>query len=564
VYTDDDIASVGYVVALTKTVILRGGYDATFADPPDPDANPTTLDARQLGRVISITGDISPTIEGFTITGGDASGLGGALVNEIPADVGGGIYSRNASPIIVNNVVVGNIASTLTDTMGLGGGIGLQSASASAVISSNQVFSNVASTGFGGQGGGLYLGESVATVSGNTVYSNTGSTANHGGGMDVSESAASGGSGVEDVSESAASGGGGIYVSESEATIGDNLVHGNTGSIATDGVGGGVAVFGSNNTVVSGNTVLFNIGSTGGIGKGGGMGFKYNTNLSVSDNQVEGNIGSTARWGYGGGIFLKYTRVAQVNGNTVLSNTANTAGEGRGGGLLLTRSSGITLYGNRVQGNVASTAAVGMGGGLYIRFDNSFTLINNLVIGNSGPTEGNGLAIMGKADGPVVGKVLHTTIADNVGSEQAVLVGQYTTLDLVNSIITGHSGPSITAMADSTVAPRYNLFWDNGSDPIMGMEAIVGDPLFVDSAGGDYHIQAGSAAIDAGDPTDVPPPPETDLDGNPRVVDGDLDGTAVVDMGTYEFQPEVHLLLLPLIMKAEQLVVGHWSLVPKK
>jgi hypothetical protein len=33
------------VVYITKTVTVRGGYTTTFAEPPDPEANPTTLDA---------------------------------------------------------------------------------------------------------------------------------------------------------------------------------------------------------------------------------------------------------------------------------------------------------------------------------------------------------------------------------------------------------------------------------------------------------------------------------------------------------------------------------------
>ena len=88
-YTDlnvrprNDVTTTGIVtqvVYICKTVMLRGGYTTTngFADPPDPQANPTTLDAQGQGRVFYITGDISPTIEGLRITRGDATGMGGA------------------------------------------------------------------------------------------------------------------------------------------------------------------------------------------------------------------------------------------------------------------------------------------------------------------------------------------------------------------------------------------------------------------------------------------------------------------------------------------------------
>ena len=46
----------------------------------------------------------------------------------------------------------------------------------------------------------------------------------------------------------------------------------------------------------------------------------------------------------------------------------------------------------------------------------------------------------------------------------------------------------------------------------------------------------GSPCIDAADNDAVPAEVATDLDGNPRIVDGDDDGEATVDMGAYEFQ----------------------------
>jgi len=61
---------------------------------------------------------------------------------------------------------------------------------------------------------------------------------------------------------------------------------------------------------------------------------------------------------------------------------------------------------------------------------------------------------------------------------------------------------------------------------------------------GDYHLLPGSPCIDAGT-NDVDNPfttrvevlPDTDLAGLPRVIDGDLDGTATADIGAYEYLP---------------------------
>jgi hypothetical protein len=61
------------------------------------------------------------------------------------------------------------------------------------------------------------------------------------------------------------------------------------------------------------------------------------------------------------------------------------------------------------------------------------------------------------------------------------------------------------------------------------------DPLFVDEAGGNLHLQQGSPAIDAGDPA-VPGAGEltVDLDGTPRVQDGDGNGSEIRDIGAFE------------------------------
>jgi len=73
---------------------------------------------------------------------------------------------------------------------------------------------------------------------------------------------------------------------------------------------------------------------------------------------------------------------------------------------------------------------------------------------------------------------------------------------------------------------------------------IAGDPLFVDTAADNFRLGAGSSCLDRGlNIVDVDPAtpglqklPPTDLDGHTRIVDGDGNGTVVVDIGAYETQ----------------------------
>jgi serine protease len=87
-------------------------------------------------------------------------------------------------------------------------------------------------------------------------------------------------------------------------------------------------------------------------------------------------------------------------------------------------------------------------------------------------------------------------------------------------------------------------YLSGGSEQLPCNGNINADPKFVDSFGGNLRLAAGSPCIDRGNnyvdyyPT-VPgfqSLPDTDIDGNWRIVDGNSDGTATVDMGAFENQ----------------------------
>jgi len=92
-------------------------------------------------------------------------------------------------------------------------------------------------------------------------------------------------------------------------------------------------------------------------------------------------------------------------------------------------------------------------------------------------------------------------------------------------------------------APSEAEIYNFNSTPTVSYSDIAGgytgtgnigeDPLFVDAGGGNLRLSWDSPCIDAGDNSAVTEP--NDLDGLPRIVDGDCDTTATVDMGAYEF-----------------------------
>jgi hypothetical protein len=161
------------VVAIEHSVSLLGGWDNTSANPVirDPATHVSILDGENQRRGITIAANIHPTIDGLTITRGNATGLGGGFVS---SDAGGGIYSVDASPVITNNILTDNVATTQSDARGMGGAVYLQSASGFATVGHNHFLNNTAGIAIHlGDGGGLFL-SSPGTIHDNEFRNNEG------------------------------------------------------------------------------------------------------------------------------------------------------------------------------------------------------------------------------------------------------------------------------------------------------------------------------------------------------------------------------------------------------
>ncbi len=101
-------------------------------------------------------------------------------------------------------------------------------------------------------------------------------------------------------------------------------------------------------------------------------------------------------------------------------------------------------------------------------------------------------------------------------------------IQMDDNLIAAKSGESYFSGDDSAISGSNNLFF-GGSGAVPGSLAgtVTADPMLVAPATFDFHLQAGSAAVDHG----IVTPAATDHDGNPRP-----QGPAF-DMGAYERVP---------------------------
>jgi hypothetical protein len=107
------------------------------------------------------------------------------------------------------------------------------------------------------------------------------------------------------------------------------------------------------------------------------------------------------------------------------------------------------------------------------------------------------------------------------------------------------SNPSNIRLSNCILWDGGDEIWNNDGSTITiiysdiqggweGIGNIDADPCFVDTATGNLRLLSDSPCIDTGY-NNAPNLPATDLDGHPRIIDGDCNGTDAVDMGAYEF-----------------------------
>ncbi len=165
------------VVWLNKTINLLGGWNDQPEGTPfrDPDTYESIIDGENLRRGINIVGS-QPVVDGWTIQGGNASGLeltGCYNPWGSTSGCGGGINVYNADPTISHNIIRDNNAAIGMSNYGGGGGIYIYGSNG-AIIESNEFYRNDSHLNGKGNGGAVYIVSSGGTVeiSDNDIYEN--------------------------------------------------------------------------------------------------------------------------------------------------------------------------------------------------------------------------------------------------------------------------------------------------------------------------------------------------------------------------------------------------------
>jgi hypothetical protein len=509
---------------LNQQITLRGGFSTSDWETPSGDPGACVVDGKDTGRGLHIvqTGlneaPATLVMDGFTIENGLAQGASSGTTAQTWA-FGGGLLAENGI-VTLRNMVFRNNRAIGGSTNGPQGGRGA--------------------------GGGVALNASGPSVNAPATLENVrfeGNQAIGGSGLDMGGYALGGGLFTYSLSLTAD----GLVLTDNAATAGSSDGDGSAGTELGDALGGAIAieldshatlrhVQASGNTAAGGNAPS----GSGGGGFGGAL-FAELADVTLADALIAEN---TARGGSGrndaGGSIAEGGGVHAIQSNLTIERSVIVGNRSLGG-------DGAVLSGPAVGGGVALVNGSSPGNGVDKQF-----LLRNVVIADNGVDVGSGRFQGGGAGGvwvqASVATLEHVTIAGNrllndqlLGAGMAVidLPGWQTHAIVTNSIVADHTDPgaipaswgnaAVWAGQGTQVDLTRTLFANNVHDSNAGITGgpnlppgtfgivgtiTAGDAGFVSpgSPNRDYHLQAGSPAVDQGDPSAV----SDDVDGDPR------------------------------------------------
>ncbi len=453
----------------------------------------------------TITFDVAGTI---TVTSQLSVTAGGPLVidgGDIITTSGGGTtrvwWVETGSELTLQRIAVG-------DGFVVGSGAGLFNNGADVIIDQCEFIGNIYS-GEAVFGGGIYAGGGTINVIDSHFQDNRFGPESLGSGGGIAFKNATGfilrsnflnnaGHGSRGIP-----GGGGIILEDSSVTIKDSSFISNT-SVHN---GGGIAI-GYNSSLTITNTIIS--GNTSGFGGG----IANIGSLTIINSTLSGNSA------FNGGAIVNYGTMT-ISDSTLSGNSANS-----GGGGIATYDGSMNIYNSTLSGNSAEA----LGGGIYNEGGN-LTAINSTLSGNSADFNGGGIATyLGSMN------IFNSTLSGNSAEAGGGIynLGNHTA---INSIVA--NSPSGGDCYFSLTDGGHNISSDDScgfdpanssmpnTDPLLGPLQDNGGPTWT------HALLPDSPAIDAGDDAQCPP---TDQRGVYRPQDGNGDGEAVCDIGSYELE----------------------------
>jgi hypothetical protein len=362
--------------------------------------------------------------------------------------------------------------------------------------------------------------------------------------------------------------GGGIFaegVDNLELNHTDNWSNeGSRSATSTDtSRGGGLYAETVGTLVLTNNVFRFNKAANQGYGYGGGAfitGSGHIDGVLLQGNLFDGNsLSSNIMHTVGGGLFVQSSEGLQINQNEFVYQNFTLEEDIYGSAIYLTAIPLSYIYNNIFHDNYGLSS---------IRIDCPFGQENEVVINRNKIIQESTVVNIEIHDGANV-MVINNFIGasavtpsigvwsrgDQLRGIPEVFIGlntfalhsygifAYSDSDIFvdKNIFTQISNIAIHNNEDSTsvFTITENLFHDNTDNGLTGSTVFTGDPLLVDPTNGDFHIQAGSAAID-----------KVDLWQGGIDIDGQIRGIGIgenkYDVGADEYVVEN---FLPIILK---------------
>jgi len=488
---------------------LYGGFSGTETNVAQragiSTTNETVLRQTVPGlRVAALKAVVNVRLDGFTFTGAtNVSGGGGGLY----------LYQAQSNIVIANCRITGNSDSPVD-----GAGAGIRLTASTPVMLNCEISDNYGPRTGSIGGAGAYFDATSGGWWTNCLISGNKAMGDLGGGLDIQ----------------CADGSGPIFVN---CTIGNNESGKNGGGIY------GKGDFGLINCRIVGNHVR----APGGNSNGGGGLYCYNTGSDVLLDAcvVSGNqVGTSTEIGAGGGVFISTVQTCSLRNSIISGNYITGTSLSRGAGIHIASTANIA----NVTANNCTIAdnlqlATGSAGG----FNNVNSTANtvflwNTVLANNSQLARNGilsedhnLYFGNGTDGMPVGDPKFVGNGTNAVSGTWTAVGAFipgAVSGRGTSVLTVTGAPFVPGalsgrlLNPKTTQPRQTYIVDNTGNTITvggDMAGVYGVMPGDGFSLVDYSLSAGSAAVDAANPSTAVP---QDINGTNR--------GAAPDTGAYE------------------------------